>query len=85
MNPEIVLQLVMFSSRKNRFVSRKDGKVGEVVQFAWFHPTAAEVITKFAYCELDTTFDCLKPYVLTIHQFIMKNCSYPIGIFFRNQ
>ena len=68
--------------RKDRFVFRKDGNVGEVVQFAWLHPTAVDVMKKFAYCELDATFYCLKPYVLTIPQFVIKNCSYPIGIFF---
>ena len=70
------------SPRKDRFVFEKDGKVGEVVWFGWLHPTGIDAIQKFAYCELDATFYCLKPYVLSMPHFIYKNCSYPIGIFF---
>lgn len=68
--------------RNDRFAFEHEGKLGEVVSFGWLHPTGVDVIQKFAYCELDATFYCLKPYVLSMPHFIYKNCSYPVGIFF---
>lgn len=78
----IVKYKVCECPRSDRFSFEHEGKIGEVVSFGWLHPTGVDVIQKFAYCELDATFYCLKPYVLSMPHFIYKNCSYPVGIFF---
>ena len=58
----------------------ENGVTSRLVAMSWLCDTVVDAFTKFSYCELDATFFAMKPYVMCVPQFIVKNCAYPVGI-----